>query len=112
MYQGLEVGELSKLTLNLGGKVTGEMIVDSSFVPMMRENMRIELRNPKLPLSDVNISSLLTRKTFELVPGDGEPHSGFVVVQSKEALLHEAIITYSRYLNGLSIVGSTRSRLT
>ncbi|PBO36473.1 MCE family protein [Salmonella enterica] len=42
MYQGLEVGELSKLTLNPGGKVTGEMTVDPSVVPLMRENTRIE----------------------------------------------------------------------
>ncbi|MBR7364735.1 MCE family protein, partial [Klebsiella pneumoniae] len=46
MYQGLEVGKLSKLTLNPGGKVTGEMTVDPSVVPLMRENTRIELRNP------------------------------------------------------------------
>ncbi len=61
MYRGLEVGELSKLTLN-PGKVTGEMTVDPSVVPLMRENTRIELRNPKLSLSDANISSLLTGK--------------------------------------------------
>ncbi|EOM6914773.1 MlaD family protein [Salmonella enterica subsp. enterica serovar Schwarzengrund] len=90
MYQGLEVGELSKLTLNPGGKVTGEMTVDPSVVPLMRENTRIELRNPKLSLSDANISSLLTGKTFELVPGDGEPRSEFVVVPGEKALLHEA----------------------
>ncbi|ELF2147070.1 MCE family protein [Salmonella enterica] len=90
MYQGLEVGELSKLTLNPGDKVTGEMTVDPSVVPLMRENTRIELRNPKLSLSDANISSLLTGKTFELVPGDGEPRSEFVVVPGEKALLHEA----------------------
>ena len=84
------MGELSKLTLNPGGKVTGEMTVDPSVVPLMRENTRIELRNPKLSLSDANISSLLTGKTFELVPGDGEPRSEFVVVPGEKALLHEA----------------------
>lgn len=66
------------------------MTVDPSVVPLMRENTRIELRNPKLSLSDANISSLLTGKTFELVPGDGEPRSEFVVVPGEKALLHEA----------------------
>ncbi|PVM21955.1 MCE family protein, partial [Salmonella enterica subsp. enterica serovar Rubislaw] len=79
-----------KLTLKPGGKVTEEMTVDPSVVPLMRENTRIELRNPKLSLSDANISSLLTGKTFELVPGDGEPRSEFVVVPGEKALLHEA----------------------
>lgn len=32
MYQGLEVGQLTKLDLNHGGKVTGEMTVDPSVV--------------------------------------------------------------------------------
>ena len=64
MYQGLEVGQLTKLDLNPGGKVTGEMTVDPSVVTLLRENTRIELRNPKLSLSDANLSALLTGKTF------------------------------------------------
>ncbi|VEB58390.1 mce-related protein [Salmonella enterica subsp. enterica] len=63
------MGELSKLTLNPGGKVTGEMTVDPSVVPLMRENTRIELRNPKLSLSDANISSLLTGKNLRAGAG-------------------------------------------
>lgn len=84
MYQGLEVGQLTKLDLNPGGKVTGEMTVDPSVVTLLRENTRIELRNPKLSLSDANLSALLTGKTFELVPGDGEPRKEFVVVPAKK----------------------------
>jgi paraquat-inducible protein B len=38
MYQGLEVGQLTKLNLNPGGKVTGEMTVDPSVVTLLREN--------------------------------------------------------------------------
>lgn len=68
MYQGLEVGQLTKLDLNPGGKVTGEMTVDPSVVTLLRDNTRIELHSPKLSLNDANISSLLTGKTFELVP--------------------------------------------
>nr|ELJ1595504.1 lipid-binding membrane homeostasis protein YebT [Escherichia coli] len=89
MYQGLEVGQLTKLDLNPGGKVTGEMTVDPSVVTLLRENTRIELRNPKLSLSDANLSTLLTGKTFELVPGDGEPRKEFIVVPGEKALLHE-----------------------
>lgn len=43
------------------------MTVDPSVVTLLRENTRIELRNPKLSLSDANLSALLTGKTFELV---------------------------------------------
>ncbi len=90
MYQGLEVGQLTKLDLNPRGKVTGEMTVDPSVVtPCFVKNTRIELRNPKLSLSDANLSALLTGKTFELVPGDGEPRKEFVVVPGEKALLHE-----------------------
>lgn len=85
MYQGLEVGQLTKLDLQPGGKVTGEMTVDPSVVTLLRDGTRIELRSPKLSLSDANISSLLTGKTFELVHGTGEPRSEFVVVPVKSA---------------------------
>ncbi len=42
MYQGLEVGQLSKLNLNPGGKVTGEMTVDPSVVTLLREKTLIQ----------------------------------------------------------------------
>jgi len=45
MYQGLEVGELTKLDLNPGGAVSGEMTVDPSVVNLLRANTRIELRH-------------------------------------------------------------------
>lgn len=96
MYQGLEVGQLTKLDLQSGGKVTGEMTVDPSVVALLRDGTRIELRSPKLSLSDANISSLLTGKTFELVPGTGEPRSEFVVVPGEKALLHEPdVLTFT-----------------
>ncbi len=61
------------------------MTVDPSVVTLLRENTRIELRNPKLSLSDANLSALLTGKTFELVPGDGEPRKEFVVVPGEKS---------------------------
>ncbi|WP_313087410.1 PqiB family protein, partial [Atlantibacter hermannii] len=78
MYQGLEVGTLTKLNLNPGGAVTGEMTVDPGVVNLLRDGTRIELRSPKLTLNNPNISSLLTGSTFELVPGEGEPRNHFV----------------------------------
>nr|VXZ83079.1 mce related protein [Klebsiella pneumoniae] len=48
MYQGLEVGQLSKLNLNPGGKVTGEMTVDPSVVTLLREKTLIQMKKPKL----------------------------------------------------------------
>ena len=89
MYQGLEVGELTKLNLNPGGMVTGEMTVDPGVVNLLRDNTRIEMRNPKLSLSNANISSLLTGSTLELVPGEGEPRDHFVVLPADKTLLQE-----------------------
>lgn len=60
------------------------MTVDPSVVTLLRENTRIELRNPKLSLSDANLSALLTGKTFELVPGDGEPQRSSLLCQVKK----------------------------
>ena len=96
MYQGLEVGELTKVDLNPGGTVTGEMTVDPSVVSLLRDNTRIELRNPKISLENANLSSLLTGSTFELVPGDGEPRNHFVVVPAEKNLLQEpGVITFT-----------------
>ena len=64
------------------------MTVDPSVVTLLRDNTRIELHSPKLSLSDVNLSSLLTGKTFELVPGEGEPCNQFVVIPAEKSLLH------------------------
>lgn len=96
MYQGLEVGELTKLDLVANGGVTGEMTVDPSVVNLLRENTRIELRSPKLSLNSPGISSLLTGNTFELVPGDGEPRDHFTVLPATKTLLQEPdVITLS-----------------
>jgi paraquat-inducible protein B len=96
MYQGLEVGQLTKLDLNPGGKVTGEMTVDPSVVTLLRDNTRIELHSPKLSLNDANLSSLLTGKTFELVPGEGEPRNQFVVIPAEKSLLHDpGVMTFT-----------------
>ena len=96
MYQGLEVGELTKVNLGPGGTVTGEMTVDPSVVSLLRDNTRIELRNPKISLDNANLSSLLTGSTFELIPGDGQPRSHFVVVPSDKNLLQQpGVITFT-----------------
>ncbi|BCG09110.1 MCE family protein [Buttiauxella agrestis] len=89
MYQGLEVGTLTKLNLNPGSTVTGQMTVDPSVVNLMRSGTRIELRDPKISLSNPNLSSLLTGSTFELVPGEGEPQNHFVVFPSDKTLLQQ-----------------------
>jgi paraquat-inducible protein B len=73
MYQGLEVGQLSKLNLNGDGKVTGEMTVDPSVVSLLREKTLIQMKKPKISLDNPSVSALLTGTTFELVPGEGEP---------------------------------------
>ncbi|MDY0972311.1 PqiB family protein [Siccibacter turicensis] len=89
MYQGLEVGQLTKLTLNPGGAVTGEMTVDPGVVNLLRDKTRIEMRSPKLSLNNPNVSSLLTGSTFELVPGEGEPRNHFVVLPADKTPLQQ-----------------------
>ncbi|RWR03819.1 hypothetical protein ED28_02190 [[Pantoea] beijingensis] len=89
MYQGLEVGTLTALTLQPGGKVKGEMTVDPSVVGLMRTGTRIEMRSPKISLKDTSLSSLLTGNTLELVPGEGEHQSHFTVLASSESMLQQ-----------------------
>ena len=73
MYQGLEVGTLTKMTLLDNGKVSGELTLDPSVTGLMRTGTRIEMRSPKVSLSDTSLSSLLTGNTLELIPGEGAP---------------------------------------
>lgn len=89
LYQGLEVGQLTKLNLNADSTVTGEMTVDPSVVMMLREKTRIELREPKLSMENANLSMLLTGSTFELVPGEGEPRNSFTVLPASKSLLQQ-----------------------
>ncbi len=89
MYQGLQVGTLTKMTLNPGGSVTGEMTVDPSVVDLLRGETRIEMRSPSISLNDANLSTLLTGNTLELIPGEGEPQQRFNVLDSSETLLQK-----------------------
>lgn len=89
LYQGLEVGQLTKLNLNTDSSVTGEMTVDPSVVMLLREKTRIELHEPKLSLENANLSMLLTGSTFELVPGEGEARDSFTVLPASKTLLQQ-----------------------
>ncbi len=89
MYQGLEVGKLTRLDLNKDSTVTGELTVDPGVVDLMRTDTRIELRSPKLTLSDPRVNSLLSGTTFELVPGEGVPRDSFVVLPENETPLQQ-----------------------
>ncbi|QCR36337.1 PqiB family protein [Nissabacter sp. SGAir0207] len=89
MYQGLQVGTLTDVTLEKGGKVTGELTVDPSVVELMRSGTRIELNSPKLSLTDTRLSALLTGSTLELIPGEGEPQQTFQVLDSSQKLLQQ-----------------------
>ncbi|MEX5382776.1 MlaD family protein [Cronobacter muytjensii] len=89
MYQGLEVGTLTKLNLNPGGAVTGELTVDPSVVNLLRDGTRIEMHSPKLSLNNPEISTLLTGSTLELVPGEGQPRNHFVVLPDDKTPLQK-----------------------
>ncbi len=90
MYQGLEVGTLTTLSLNAKtGAVSGELTVDPSVVSLMRSGTRIELRSPKISLHNPGLSGLLTGSTLELIPGEGEPKTHFTVAQENKAPLQK-----------------------
>ncbi|CBA20977.1 PqiB family protein [Erwinia amylovora] len=89
MYQGLEVGTLNKMTLLPNGKVSGDLILDPSVTGLMRAGTRIEMRGPKFSLTDTSLSSLLTGNTLELIPGEGDAQTHFVVLPSNESPLQQ-----------------------
>lgn len=96
IYQGLQVGTLTKLTLQPDNKVTGELTIDPSVVDLMRSGTRIAMRSPKISLNDAKLSQLLTGNTLELIPGDGEPQHHFNVLDSSETLLQQpGVLTLS-----------------
>ncbi|MCS3430396.1 PqiB family protein [Klebsiella sp. BIGb0407] len=89
MYQGLEVGALTRMTLNPDSTVTGEMVIDPSVVNLMRTDTRITLEQPKISLNNPSISRLLTGSTLELIPGEGEPQHHFTVLPGAESPLQQ-----------------------
>ncbi|VXC78364.1 conserved hypothetical protein [Enterobacterales bacterium 8AC] len=89
IYQGLQVGTLTRLALQQNSTVTGELTLDPSVVDLMRSGTRIEMRNPKISLNDARLSQLLTGTTLELVPGEGEPQQHFTVLDSNKTLLQQ-----------------------
>lgn len=89
MYQGLQVGTLTNITLQPDNKVTGKLIVDPSVLDMMRSGTRIEMNSPKISLNNAKISQLLTGNTLELIPGDGTPQNHFTVLDSSQRMLQD-----------------------
>ena len=62
---GLESAHWTKMTLLDSGKVSGELTLDRP--DQLRQRTRIEMRSPKISLSDSSLSSLLTGNTLELI---------------------------------------------
>ncbi|ARZ00844.1 hypothetical protein AXW38_07545 [Yersinia ruckeri] len=89
IYQGLQVGTLTKLSLQPDTKVTGELTIDPSVVDLMRSGSRIEMNSPRISLSDTKLSELLTGSTLELIPGEGAPQQHFIVLESNKSLLQQ-----------------------
>ncbi len=89
MYQGLQVGTLTQINLQPGGKVTGKLILDPSVIDLMRSGTRIEMKSPRISLSNANLSQLLTGNTLELIPGEGQPQEHFTVLDSSQRMLQD-----------------------
>ncbi len=89
LYQGLEVGTLTKMTLGSDNRVTGELAIDPSITDLMRSGTRIEMETPQFSLNNPNVSNLLTGTTLNLIPGGGEPRQHFAIMDSNHRLLQE-----------------------
>ena len=89
IYQGLQVGTLTKMTLQPDSKVSGELTIDPSVVDLMRTGSRIEMNSPRISLNDAKLSELLTGNTLELIPGEGAPQKHFTVLPSSKSLLQQ-----------------------
>jgi paraquat-inducible protein B len=89
LYQGLEVGTLTKLSLGGDNHVTGELTINPSIADLMRSGTRIEMVTPQLSLQNPSLSKLLTGTTLNLIPGEGEPQHQFTILDSNHRLLQE-----------------------
>lgn len=87
LYQGLEVGMLTKITLGKDRHVTGELTLNPSVADLMRSGTRIVMTTPQLSLTQPDFSGLLAGTTLELIPGDGELQQRFTVPDSNRNLL-------------------------
>ncbi|MEY4476342.1 MAG: hypothetical protein RL248_2109 [Pseudomonadota bacterium] len=89
IYQGLQVGTLTKMTLQPDSKVTGELTIDPSVVELMRTGTRIKINSPRISLNDAKLSELLTGNTLELIPGEGKLQQHFTVLPGSKSLLQQ-----------------------
>lgn len=89
IYQGLQVGTLTKMTLQPDSTVTGELTIDPSVVELMRTGTRIKINSPRISLNDAKLSELLTGNTLELIPGEGELQQHFTVLPGSKSLLQQ-----------------------
>ncbi|AWK13824.1 MlaD family protein [Candidatus Fukatsuia symbiotica] len=89
IYQGLQVGTLTTVTLQADNKITGELTIDPSVVDLMRSGSRIEMRSPRISFNEIKLSEILTGNTLELFPGGGELQKHFTVLDSISSLLQQ-----------------------
>ncbi|MBW7984347.1 PqiB family protein [Enterobacillus tribolii] len=89
LYQGVQVGTLTKIVLERGGKVSGQLIIDPGIVDLMRSGTRIEMQSPRISLNNPRLGQLLTGNILELIPGDGDPQNHFTVLSGAESLLQQ-----------------------
>lgn len=90
MYQGIQVGLLTTLTLTADGHVDGTLAVDPSIVDLLRDESCITLSAPRLNLNQLNLSQLVSGSVLELHPGSGAARRDFQVLPADQALTQEA----------------------
>ncbi|TCW00006.1 PqiB family protein [Biostraticola tofi] len=89
IYQGLDVGTLTKLTLGPNKRVIGELTLNPSVADLMVSGTRIEMNTPHLSLNNASVTRLLGGTYLELIPGSGDPQQRFTVLQSHQKLLQD-----------------------
>ncbi|POC05062.1 paraquat-inducible protein B [Vibrio vulnificus] len=86
MYRGIEVGEITNLSLSEGREVIiANAAIQPAFSDMLTTGSDFVLEEAKLSLSGVeNISNLVRGNFLTIIPGDGEKSRRFTAIKKEE----------------------------
>ncbi|WP_413284461.1 MlaD family protein [Vibrio sp. MA40-2] len=90
MYRGIEIGQITHLTLNKGRKnIVALAAIQPAFSDTLNSGTRFMLEEANLSLTELdNLSNLVTGNFLTLIPGQGEQARNFTAI-TKDELLKE-----------------------
>lgn len=109
MYRGLEIGQITDLTLSSGRKsIVASAAIQPAFSDTLNDGTRFMLEEAKLSLTGIeNLSNLVTGNYLSLIPGEGKSTRNFNAIRKDELLQEKqhsiAISLTSDNLYGLSV---------